>query len=661
MKTKELSLKFKKVLKMGLAHVFGAYTLNKVISFVTNLIIVRILSKTDYGFFSSAFNIYSFFNIFTGLGMLGAELVFCSEKRSEDERQSIYKYTLLCGVLSNIFLSIGIVFYGFFANVSMEETRLFIVELSGLLVFDYLAQYVLCYFRTLKSNKKYSYFTLLNTITYLGFGCLGSFLFGVTGTIIGRYISCLIVFIFGILFSKNKIIFWPFSFRLSRQLQKQIWIYSVKNGLCTFLNQIIYLIDVFLISTIIADPVVVASYKFATLIPESLAFIPQAIIVTFIPYYLEKKNDKKWIRKTTGYLFGASMVLNLIITAVLIIAAPLIIRITSGTKYLDSIPYFRILSISFFFLASFRLFSTNLLAIFKRTTFNLVAAAITGICNIVLDLILIEKYSATGAAWATVASVIIASILTFPYLIFIIFIKKEDHCMLKRVLRFLKRATLTSDYLIKKLKKGGAKIGTGVHIYNPPSVTIDETRPYLLTIGDYTIITQGVTILTHDYSLSTLRKKYDVWIGEGKQTIIGNNVFIGMNSIILMGAVIGDNVIIGAGSVVRGTIPSNCVIAGNPATVIMSIEKHYDNRINRTLNECIETGKAFFERKGVLPKPKDLEGFKFLFAPRNPDYLINNHLDFNCHGDDPAKVEKAFFETEPIISFEDILKAIEKE
>ena len=61
---------------------------------------------------------------------------------------------------------------------------------------------------------------------------------------------------------------------------------------------------------------------------------------------------------------------------------------------------------------------------------------------------------------------------------------------------------------------------------------------------------------------------------------VGENVFIGMRSIILPGTVIGDNVIIGAGSLVKGTIPSNTVWAGIPARQIQSIEE-FSEKIER--------------------------------------------------------------------------------
>ena len=59
-------------------------------------------------------------------------------------------------------------------------------------------------------------------------------------------------------------------------------------------------------------------------------------------------------------------------------------------------------------------------------------------------------------------------------------------------------------------------------------------------------------------------------------TVVGNDVWIGQNSLILPGAKIGDGVIIGANSVVGGEIPPYSIVAGNPARLV---RKRFDDEM----------------------------------------------------------------------------------
>ena len=110
----------------------------------------------------------------------------------------------------------------------------------------------------------------------------------------------------------------------------------------------------------------------------------------------------------------------------------------------------------------------------------------------------------------------------------------------------------------------GNNVGiSGATIYSKESIQI----------GDYTNIGGNVKILDHDFHPieAEARKMNDKAMIRKKAIKIGENVFIGCNSIILKGTEIGDNSVIGAGSVVSGKFPSNVIIAGNPARIIRQL------------------------------------------------------------------------------------------
>ncbi|GAK38226.1 maltose O-acetyltransferase [Bacteroides graminisolvens DSM 19988 = JCM 15093] len=75
---------------------------------------------------------------------------------------------------------------------------------------------------------------------------------------------------------------------------------------------------------------------------------------------------------------------------------------------------------------------------------------------------------------------------------------------------------------------------------------------------------------------------------------IGDWCYIGNNALIMPGVTIGDNVLVSSGSVVTKSIPSNMVVAGNPARIICSI----DDYIARNTQYNLGT-------KGLLHKEKE--------------------------------------------------------
>lgn len=129
------------------------------------------------------------------------------------------------------------------------------------------------------------------------------------------------------------------------------------------------------------------------------------------------------------------------------------------------------------------------------------------------------------------------------------------------------------------LKRSGVLIN-GTPKYIDPSVWFDGKDYSYIVLENNITISKNVQLLTHDYSITTMSAALGKVIARGdgerytlKPIHIGNNVFVGLGCIILPGTTIGDNTIIGAGSVVRGEIPGDSIVIGNPAVVVNNSKK----------------------------------------------------------------------------------------
>ena len=85
-----------------------------------------------------------------------------------------------------------------------------------------------------------------------------------------------------------------------------------------------------------------------------------------------------------------------------------------------------------------------------------------------------------------------------------------------------------------------------------------------IEIGDNCVMAAGITIIdSNAHQVNSLNRTKGQDTPKGIK--IGNNVWIGLNAIILKGTEIGDNCVVGAGSVVKGVFAPNSIILGNPA------------------------------------------------------------------------------------------------
>lgn len=121
--------------------------------------------------------------------------------------------------------------------------------------------------------------------------------------------------------------------------------------------------------------------------------------------------------------------------------------------------------------------------------------------------------------------------------------------------------TLTADAVIS--------VGSNVRMSGTTICSADR-----IIIGDRCVIGANAMIVDTDFHAldPVIRSsRDDAQSAVSMPVIIGNDVFIGVNSTVLKGVTIGDGAIIGAGSVVTKDVPSRMIAVGNPAKVIGTV------------------------------------------------------------------------------------------
>ena len=175
--------------------------------------------------------------------------------------------------------------------------------------------------------------------------------------------------------------------------------------------------------------------------------------------------------------------------------------------------------------------------------------------------------------------------------------------MTNRIINKLKSMAMCLLPLDKQARMVGVTIGEGTWIASH----FWSSEPYLITIGKHCQITSGVLIHTHGGGQAT-RKQIPDFDCFGKVSI-GDYVYIGTRASIMPGVTIGDNVLVAGESVVTKSVPSNSVVAGNPARFICTLDEY------KAKNLPFNTSSKFLSAKAKKRLLLSLPNNKFITKP----------------------------------------------
>lgn len=412
---------FKKLKDKGFFHIFGASTINKIIAFASSWVIVRIISKAEYGVYTHAYNKYGFLILLSGLGIASAVLQLGSEAKEEQEKLRIYSYGLKIGLITNLLLSVAVLLVGLFVPLKIEGSNRLLAMMTGLPLVTIVLDLQLMYLRINLRNKQFSALSLINSIAVLAFSCVFAFLLRAPGLVLAGYCSHIASAIIA-----NRVYKVPLRIqnaKVETSERKTIFSIALISMVNNGLSHLMYLLDIFVIGLLIADSEIIAAYKIATNIPTALQFIPSAILLFVYPHFAQNKDNKTWVLKKYRQLaipFGA---FNLVTATVLFLIAKPLIGFIFGLQYMDAVLPFRILCISYFFSATFRTIAGTLLVTQRQLKFNLAISAFAGALNLILNYYFIKSMQMTGAAIATLITTAVCGMISTVY--FLLYVKHK--------------------------------------------------------------------------------------------------------------------------------------------------------------------------------------------------------------------------------------------
>ena len=401
-----------RLLKTGFFHIVGSGVLNKVIVFFSGIIVVRLLSKAEYGVYSYAYNILNIALLFNGIGAASAVLQLCSEQISNQKKAEVERIGLFIGPLFDVMLSVVILLYAVFSPEKLPGSSHLLAMASLFpipqLIFD--LQTVLM--RARLQNREYSIANIINTAFVVAGTIFGAWCFRSEGLLAFRLVGTIAsTFVVQALYhplSLPKSLHLGFERNIVKSYIGIAIISTVSSGLASFT----YLIGTLMVGQVLGDAEAIASYQAASSIPVALNFLPSALITYIYPYFAYHKDDAAWLKRYYGRLMLVSACVFSLLSLFCCVFAEPIICLAYGEGYISSVGAFRLLMMGFAISTPLRTISGNLLATQRMLKTTLISNLMTVLTIYFGCVYLLPPFGIGGAAVAQVLGLIVAGAIS---------------------------------------------------------------------------------------------------------------------------------------------------------------------------------------------------------------------------------------------------------
>ncbi|WP_299012224.1 polysaccharide biosynthesis C-terminal domain-containing protein [uncultured Polaribacter sp.] len=380
-------------LKRKGGHVFFATIISRVLSFLAALFALKLIPNKELGEVLFAYNIILFVLPVSGLGLHQSFIRYGALLNTPNEKNNLLVYVLKKGVLVSAFLILLISIISYFINFQFPKTKLYLVLLSFLIIPAFLLELIKAQLRLNHNNKKFAYVEIIQSILLVTTVVILSYFFEELGYALALVIAPILTSILFI----NKI---NINFKVHEKLaiiNLKFWKYGFFASLSNVVTQLLFVIDILLIGYLMMNTEMVTNYRYVSIIPFSLLFLPRVFMATDFVAFTEKIYDKlyiyKYIKSYMLLFFGISI--GLLLFSFFFGKKIIYLLDPNFIIYTDT---FLILMLGVTGIFIFRGLFGNLLSSIGKAHINYYIATIALLFNVLSNYYLIPKLGIKGAA-----------------------------------------------------------------------------------------------------------------------------------------------------------------------------------------------------------------------------------------------------------------------
>lgn len=414
-----------KVIAKASFFVFFGLIFAKLLTYFYRIAIARHFGPEIYGLFSLSIIIFVWVVSFFSLGLFEGILRYVAFYRGQKDYNKIrytFKFFTKFLVFSSILAAFLLfLFSGFISNTIFHNTNLipFLKIISIAVPFFTIAYVFLSIMQAFERIKAHSLVAdfSLNFIKFIALLLLVFIGMGANAVILSYLMAVFGIFLFSYFYSRYKLstIFEKHNLneKTKKEIKKEIFSYSFPLILLGILYSFLYNIDSFVIGAVL-NMEAVGIYNAAVPIALLIAFSPLLFIRIFFPMITREFSRKKMdlIGKLSQQIEKWIILFNLPLFLLVFIFPGVFINLFFGQEYLDATNALRFLSIGMLFYSLAPIFHSLLLMIGKSRVI-LYNVIFISFFNLILNIILVPIYGISGAAFATMISYILLSIIFF--------------------------------------------------------------------------------------------------------------------------------------------------------------------------------------------------------------------------------------------------------